>query len=142
MSRLMLGTLCGLVYGALSAASMLPLTFPDKRAALLGAFINRFSIGFVIGAVALPWPGWMSGLVIGLLLSLADAIIPKRTFRSSCSARLAEHLSAGLFSDSDTETVVNADLGHHRLSHAVSPGLEFVRRGNRSGRILCSVFSH
>lgn len=77
MSRLMLGTLCGLVYGALSAASMLPLSFPDKRAALLGAFINRFSIGFVIGAVTLPWPGWMSGLVIGLLLSLADAIITK-----------------------------------------------------------------
>jgi hypothetical protein len=77
MSRLMLGTSCGLVYGALSAASMLPLTFPDKRAALLGAFVNRFSIGFVIGAVALPWPGWLSGLLIGVLLSLADAIITK-----------------------------------------------------------------
>src|SRR5690348_9857790 len=44
ISRLMLGTVCGLAYGALSAASMLPLTFPDKQAALLGAFINRFSI--------------------------------------------------------------------------------------------------
>ncbi len=77
MSRLMLGTLCGVVYGALSVASMLPLAFPDKRAALLGAFINRFSIGFVIGAVRVPWPGWLSGLVFGLLLSLADAIITK-----------------------------------------------------------------
>src|SRR5437588_12173420 len=77
MLRLMLGTSCGLVYGALSAASMLPLSFPDKRAALLGAFINRFSIGFVIGAISLPWPGWLSGLAIGLLLSLADAIITK-----------------------------------------------------------------
>ena len=73
----MLGMICGVVYGALSAASMLPLNFPDKRAALLGAFINRFSIGFVIGAVTLPWPGWLTGLVIGLLLSLADAIITK-----------------------------------------------------------------
>ncbi|HEY7515932.1 MAG TPA: hypothetical protein VIC87_15695 [Vicinamibacteria bacterium] len=77
MSRLTLGTICGLVYGALSAASMIPLSFPDKRAALLGAFINRFSIGFVIGAIALPWPGWLTGLVIGILLSLADAIITK-----------------------------------------------------------------
>lgn len=77
MSRLMLGTICGLVYGVLSAASMLPLNFPDKRAALLGAFINRFSIGFVIGAVTLPCPGWLTGLLIGLLLSLADAIITK-----------------------------------------------------------------
>ena len=77
MSRLVLGVACGVVYGALSAASMIPLSFPDKRAALMGAFINRFSIGCMIGAVALPWPGWLSGLVVGVLLSLADAIITK-----------------------------------------------------------------
>lgn len=77
MSRLMLGTICGLVYGALSAASMIPLQFADRRAALAGAFINRFSIGFVIGAARLPLPGWASGFVFGLLLSLADAIITK-----------------------------------------------------------------
>ena len=77
MPRLYLGILCGLVFGALSAASMIPLSFPDKRAALLGAFVNRFSIGFVLGAVNLPWPGWAAGLAIGLLLSLPDAIITK-----------------------------------------------------------------
>jgi hypothetical protein len=77
MSRLLLGVICGLAYGALAAASMLPLSFPDKRAALVGAFINRFSIGCVIGASALPWPGWLTGLVVGILLSLADAIITK-----------------------------------------------------------------
>jgi hypothetical protein len=77
MPRLALGAICGLVYGALSAASMIPLSFPDKRAALLGAFINRFSIGLVLGATALPWPGWLGGLVVGVLLSLADAIITK-----------------------------------------------------------------
>ena len=77
MSRLLLGAICGLVYGAVSAASMIPLSFSDKRAALLGAFLNRFSIGFVIGAARLPLPGWASGLVFGILLSLADAIITK-----------------------------------------------------------------
>jgi hypothetical protein len=77
MPRLTLGVICGLVYGALSAASMIPLHFPDKRAALIGAFVNRFSIGFVIGAVALPWPGWAVGLTMGVLLSLADAVITK-----------------------------------------------------------------
>jgi hypothetical protein len=77
MSRLWLGTICGIVYGALSAASMIPLSFSDKRAALLGAFLNRFSIGFVIGAARLPLPGWASGLLFGILLSLADAIITK-----------------------------------------------------------------
>jgi hypothetical protein len=77
MSRLYFGILCGVVFGAVSAASMAPLSFPDKRAALLGAFINRFSIGLVIGAVSLPWPGWAVGLFLGVLLSLADAIITK-----------------------------------------------------------------
>jgi len=77
MSRILLGTICGLVYGALSAASMVPLTFEDKRAALLGAFLNRFAIGFVIGAARLPVPNWASGLIFGILLSLPDAIITK-----------------------------------------------------------------
>ncbi|MGA9997107.1 MAG: hypothetical protein WBP93_16940 [Pyrinomonadaceae bacterium] len=77
MSRLFLGTICGIVYGLLSVATMIPLTFSDKRAALLGAFINRFAIGFVIGAARLPVPDWASGLIIGLLLSLPDAIITK-----------------------------------------------------------------
>ena len=77
MSRLILGTICGLVYGALSAASMLPLSFSDKTAALTGAFLNRFAIGFVIGAARLPVPGWANGLIFGVLLSLPDAIITK-----------------------------------------------------------------
>ena len=56
MSRLMLGAVCGLVYGALSAASMIPLSFQDKTAVLTGAFLNRFAIGFVIGAARLLLP--------------------------------------------------------------------------------------
>lgn len=56
---------------------MLPLSFEDKTAALTGAFLNRFAIGFVIGAARLPLPGWASGLVFGLLLSVPDAIITK-----------------------------------------------------------------
>ena len=63
MSRILLGTICGLVYGVLSAASMIPLSFSDKRAALIGAFLNRFSIGFVIGAAHLPVPPWAQGLI-------------------------------------------------------------------------------
>jgi len=77
MSRLALGSICGLIYGALSAASMLPLTFSDKTAALTGAFLNRFAIGFVIGAARLPVPAWANGLIFGVLLSLPDAIITK-----------------------------------------------------------------
>ena len=56
---------------------MLPMEFPDKTAALAGAFINRFGVGFVVGAARLPLPGWATGIVFGLLLSLPDAIITK-----------------------------------------------------------------
>lgn len=77
MSKLLLGTIAGAVYGTLSVATMIPLEFSDKRAAMFGAFINRFSIGFVIGISTLPMPGWAQGLLIGLLLSLPDAIITK-----------------------------------------------------------------
>jgi hypothetical protein len=77
MSKLTLGIVCGVVYGLFSVATMIPLEFADKKAAMLGAFINRFSIGFVIGIATLPLPGWARGLLIGLLLSLADAIITK-----------------------------------------------------------------
>src|SRR5258705_9221540 len=77
MSKLLLGTIGGVIYGALSAASMLPLNFDDKTAALTGAFLNRFAIGFVIGAARLPVPAWANGLIFGVLLSLPDAIITK-----------------------------------------------------------------
>lgn len=84
MSRLTLGCLAGVVYGALSALSMTPLQFPDKRAALLGAFLNRLAIGIMIGAAvgapqvdALRLPPWLIGLCIGVLVSLADAVITK-----------------------------------------------------------------
>ena len=77
MSKIILGSICGVVFGLVSVATMLPLKFEDKRAALAGAFANRFAIGFVIGATNLPWPGWASGLLFGLLLSLPEAIITK-----------------------------------------------------------------
>jgi hypothetical protein len=77
MSRIMLGILCGLGFGALDVALMIPMSFPDKRAAMLGAFISRFAIGFVICNLRLPWPNWAIGLLFGILLSLPDAIITK-----------------------------------------------------------------
>jgi len=77
MSRLTFGLVAGLVYGVLTVASMLPMSFPDKRAALIGAFINRFAIGLLIPLVQVRSPGWLTGLVIGVLLSLPDGIITK-----------------------------------------------------------------
>jgi len=77
MSRILLGIICGLVFGAIDIGIILPMSFPDKKAAITAAFIARFGIGFVIGAARLPWPGWAVGLIFGLLLSIPDAIITK-----------------------------------------------------------------
>ena len=77
MPRLVLGVICGLVFGIVDVGIMLPMSFPDKKAAITAAFIARFGIGFAIGAARLPWPGWAVGLVFGLLLSVPDAIITK-----------------------------------------------------------------
>lgn len=79
MSRISLGVLCGLVFGAVDVAMMIPLNHPDKRTAMLGAFFARFALGFVICNIKLPWPGWAAGLFLGILMSLPDAIITKAT---------------------------------------------------------------
>src|SRR3989440_11857353 len=71
------GVISGVVFGAFVVATMLPMQFPDKTTALLAAFVSRFGIGLVIGCVQLPWPGWIVGLVFGLLLSTPDALITK-----------------------------------------------------------------
>jgi hypothetical protein len=77
MSKILLGIICGIVFGGISIATMIPLKLEDKRTAMVGAFVNRFSIGFVIGATNLPLASWLSGLLFGALLSLPDAIITK-----------------------------------------------------------------
>jgi hypothetical protein len=77
MSSPLWGLVAGLVFGAVAVAMMLPMAFPDKRTALLGAFVDRLGIGIVIGCVQLPWPGWAVGLFFGLLLSLPSAVITK-----------------------------------------------------------------
>jgi hypothetical protein len=77
MSKIVLGIICGIVFGGIAAGIMIPMQFEDKRAAMTGAFINRLAIGFAIGASGLPIPGWLNGLIFGLLLSLPDAIITK-----------------------------------------------------------------
>jgi hypothetical protein len=78
MSNLMSGLIAGVIFGTVSVAMMISMSFPDKRAALMAAFINRFAIGLVIGCVTLPgWPGWLIGLLFALLLSLPAALISK-----------------------------------------------------------------
>src|SRR6478735_7974184 len=77
MTRIGLGVLLGLSIGIIDVLLMLPLTFPDKRAALLGAFCARFALGFFAANVRLPVFPILSGLVVGVLTSLPDAVITK-----------------------------------------------------------------
>ena|ERR1700680_1595518 len=77
MPNLTGGLISGLIFGAVVVGMMLPMQFPDKTTALIAAFIARFGLGLVIGCVQLPWPGWLIGLVFGLLLSVPDALITK-----------------------------------------------------------------
>ena len=45
MSRILLGIICGLVFGAIDIGIMLPMSFPDKKAAITAAFIARWNTG-------------------------------------------------------------------------------------------------
>lgn len=77
MDKMALGIICGVAFGALAVLTMIPLQFPDKKSAFLGAFFNRFAIGFLIGVTNLPVPPWVAGLIVSVLVSLPSAIISK-----------------------------------------------------------------
>jgi hypothetical protein len=77
MNPIVLSLICGVVFGALAVALMLPMAFHNKRTALIAAFASRFAIGFLIPLVALPMPGFAKGALVGFLISLPDAIVTK-----------------------------------------------------------------
>jgi len=72
------GLIAGLVFGIVDIIPMFFMDeFDERNSAIIGAFINRFAIGLFIFTVDFPVKGWLKGLLIGLLLSLPDAIITK-----------------------------------------------------------------
>ena len=77
MTRTSVGVILGAGIGVIDVLLMLPLSFPDKRAALLGAFWARFALGFFAATVRLPLSPLVSGVLVGILTSLPDAIITK-----------------------------------------------------------------
>jgi hypothetical protein len=77
MGRINLGVILGLSIGIVDVLLMLPMSFPDKRAALFGAFCARFALGFFAATAHLPWSPVVTGIIVGVLTSLPDAIITK-----------------------------------------------------------------
>lgn len=77
MKRLPFGIVSGLLFGAIDVALMLPLQFEDRTTAFAGAFASRFAIGVLAATSRLPLPAWARGFIVGLLISLPDAILTK-----------------------------------------------------------------
>jgi hypothetical protein len=79
---LVFSLIAGLVFGTVSAGSMIKIEAPSprqKREAMAAAFIERFLTGFVIGPVAkgLGASGVLVGVLLGLGLSVPSALIAR-----------------------------------------------------------------
>ena len=77
MNPVVAGLIFGISFGTLAVLLMLPMAFADKKLAMLAAFASRFAIGFLIPLVHLPLPAAVAGALVGLLVSLPDAIVTR-----------------------------------------------------------------
>ncbi len=80
MDRIILGVLCGLGFGILDVIVMLPLKYEDgrkKMEAILGAFLERFMLGFIIPNLNIGLNPVFTGGLLGLGLSLPTSIITR-----------------------------------------------------------------
>ena len=74
MTNITKGVIAGLIFGIISLIPMFFMTFDSKAKAMTASFISRFAIGFIIFNLDLPIPNWTKGILVGLILSLPDAI--------------------------------------------------------------------
>ncbi|MFZ7131317.1 MAG: hypothetical protein ACOWWR_03060 [Eubacteriales bacterium] len=78
MNGVVLGIICGTVFGLIDVLIMLPMKVEDKRKkmeALAGAFIERFMLGFIIPNIDISLHPIATGAILGLGLSLPTALI-------------------------------------------------------------------
>lgn len=78
MNRILLGILCGILFGAIDASMVLFGKSPEKSTTvLLQAFVSRFVLGILAANVTFPLHPAVSGAIVGLLISLPEAIAMK-----------------------------------------------------------------
>lgn len=80
MSKIFLGAICGLAFGVIDVLIMIPLKYENNRKrneAMTAAFIERFMIGFLIPNVDLGLHIAITGMLLGILLSIPSAIITR-----------------------------------------------------------------
>jgi len=78
MNKVSKGVIAGTIFGIVSIIPMFFMNFEDKTTAMTASFISRFAIGFIIFNMELPIPNWLKGGLVGLVLSLPDAIVTKQ----------------------------------------------------------------
>lgn len=78
MSSIIKGLIGGTIFGIVSIIPMFFMTFEDKTRAMTASFISRFAIGFIIFNLELPIPNWLKGGLVGLVLSLPDALVTQQ----------------------------------------------------------------
>lgn len=80
MNKILLGLICGLVFGIVDVLVMIPLKYENSRKrieAMTAAFIERLAIGFLIPNLDLGISPVLTGLLLGFGLSLPSAIITR-----------------------------------------------------------------
>ena len=78
MNRILLGILCGILFGAVDASRVVFGKSPDKSARIiLEAFFSRFALGILAANVTFRLHPVLSGAIVGLLISLPEAIAMK-----------------------------------------------------------------
>lgn len=78
MNNIIKGIIAGTIFGIVSIAPMFFMTLEDKPRAIAASFISRFSTGFIIFNMDLPFNSLIKGGLVGLFLSLPDALITKK----------------------------------------------------------------
>jgi hypothetical protein len=78
MNRIVIGSLCGVVFGTTDVLMTVFGNHPERTTGmLLQAFSSRFAIGLLAATVSLGLHPVIAGVVVGLLISLPDAFALK-----------------------------------------------------------------
>ena len=96
MTNITKGIIAGMIFGIVSIIPMFFMTFENKTRAMTASFISRFAIGFIVFNMPLPMPGWVKGGLVGLILSLPDAIVT-RQYASILGLGLIGGIICGIF---------------------------------------------
>ena len=80
MDSVTLGIICGTAFGIIDVGIMVPMKMGDRRKkteALVGAFIERFMLGFLIPTTGVRLNPIATGALFGLGLSVPTALITR-----------------------------------------------------------------